>query len=344
MYLAKGVLASTAIEGNTLSEDEVLQHLDGELKLPPSREYLRQEIENIIHACNEIVKSVAAGQTSEITTGMISEMNGMVLRGLELDDDTRPGQLRTRGVTVGRYRGAPAEDCEYLLDRLCMWLNGSDFSPENGLGGVAMAILKAVIAHLYIAWIHPFGDGNGRTARLLEFQILISSGVPAAPAHLLSNHYNLTRTDYYRQLDRASKGGGDVVPFLIYAVEGFLDGLSQQLDVIWQQQWDVTWRNYVYEFFRDKRSEAARRRRHLALDLSRLKAPVSLSDLPDISPRLAREYASKTSRTLSRDVNALIGEGLIVKTSQGYRAHKELIFAFLSPRLGKKGAKEGKDA
>lgn len=40
IYLAKGALATTAIEGNTLSEEEVLQHLDGKLKLPPSREYL----------------------------------------------------------------------------------------------------------------------------------------------------------------------------------------------------------------------------------------------------------------------------------------------------------------
>ncbi len=33
---------------------------------------------------------------------------------------------------------------------------------------VAAAILRAVLAHLYIAWIHPFGDGNGRTARLAK--------------------------------------------------------------------------------------------------------------------------------------------------------------------------------
>ena len=37
VYLAKGVLGTTAIEGNTLSEDEVVRHIDGELELPPSR-------------------------------------------------------------------------------------------------------------------------------------------------------------------------------------------------------------------------------------------------------------------------------------------------------------------
>jgi Fic family protein len=43
---------------------------------------------------------------------------------------------------------------------------------------IPYAILKAILAHLCLAWIHPFGDGNGRTARLVEFQILIFPGCP----------------------------------------------------------------------------------------------------------------------------------------------------------------------
>jgi Fic family protein len=91
------------------------------------------------------------------------------------------------------------------------------------------AILKAVVAHLYLAWIHPFGDGNGRTARLVEFQILLSSGVPSPAAHLLSNHYNQTRSEYYRQLDRASKSGGELAPFIEYGARGFVAGLPLPL-------------------------------------------------------------------------------------------------------------------
>jgi Fic family protein len=62
-----------------------------------------------------------------------------------------------------------------------------------------MALMKAILTHLYIAWIHPFGDGNGRTARLAELQILLAAGMPMPASHLLSNHYNTTRTDLYRQ-------------------------------------------------------------------------------------------------------------------------------------------------
>jgi Fic family protein len=43
---------------------------------------------------------------------------------------------------------------------------------------IAYSILKAALAHPHLAWIHPFGDSNGRTARLVEFLILLSAVGP----------------------------------------------------------------------------------------------------------------------------------------------------------------------
>jgi Fic family protein len=45
---------------------------------------------------------------------------------------------------------------------------------------IVIGVIKSIIAHLYLAWIHPFGDGNGRTARLLEVRFLMEAGVPSA--------------------------------------------------------------------------------------------------------------------------------------------------------------------
>jgi len=335
VYLAKGVLGSTAIEGNTLSEEEVLQHLEGNLKLPPSREYLSREIDNIVRGCNDTLTMIAQGEIPSPSPDSIKQLNRTALAGLELDEGSVPGELRSHSVVVGRYRGAPAADCELLLQKLCEWL-GDGFAPPKDQGqnlNTAFAILKAIMAHLYIAWIHPFGDGNGRTARLLEFQILIGAGVPAASAHLLSNHYNATRTEYYRQLARASESGGDVVPFVVYAVQGFLDGLRQQVDEIWTQQWDIAWQNYVHEQFAGKSSETAVRQRRLVLDLAAQPSPVPKAKIPEISTRLAQAYARCTDKTLARDLNALLVSGLIIKTREGYRARKELILSFRTPRV-----------
>jgi Fic family protein len=324
LYLAKGVAATTAIEGNTLSESEVLRAVEGKLEVPPSKEYQKQEVENIIAACNQVVPS--------LSTELIRSYNRQVLAELPSKDDVKPGEYRTHSVVVGGvYRGAPAEDCPWLTDKLCEWLNGEEFSSKPGLE-LVYAVIKAVLAHVYLAWIHPFGDGNGRTARLIEFHLLLSAGVPSPAAHLLSNHYNETRAEYYRQLDLAGKSGGDLLPFLRYAVRGLVDGLRAQLEYVWEQQWDTTWRNHVHELFQHKSSPSDVRQRHLALDIGASNDWVNVGNLAELTPRLAKAYANKTPKTVQRDLNVLTSMKLIDRESRRVRARRELIFAFLPLR------------
>ncbi|MCX5868363.1 MAG: Fic family protein [Proteobacteria bacterium] len=333
LYLAKGVQATTAIEGNTLSEAEVLKAVDGKLEVPPSKQYLKQEVDNIIASCNSIGKQLSERTLPAISPELISSYDRQILTNLTVKEgEAAPGELRNYSVAVGNvYRGAPPEDCPYLLDRLCQWLNGPDFQAKPGLE-MLYAIIKAVVAHLYLAWIHPFGDGNGRTARLLEFHIMFSAGIPSPAAHLLSNHYNQTRTEYYRQLDIASKSGGDILPFLHYAVQGLVDGLREQLDFVWKQQWDVVWRNYVHERFQEKNSPSDIRQRHLALDLGAKGDWVQIPEITELTPRLAKAYAGKTSKTVKRDLNVLKTMELIVMEGRKIRAKREIIQSFLPLR------------
>lgn len=330
VYLAKGVLATTAIEGNTLTESEVIKHLEGKLKLPPSKEYLTKEIDNIIAACDKIATDILIHNRAAISVDKIKDYNKLVLDDLSLGESIIPGQVRNYSVGVGSYRAAPAEDCEYLLTKLCSWLNEFQI-PENNR--IAFAILKAIIAHIYFVWIHPFGDGNGRTARLIEFQILLEAGIPTPAAHLLSNFYNQTRTEYYRQLDKTTKTKGNISNFIYYAITGFVDQLKEQLDIIRLQQWDVVWRNFVHEKFKDQTSETAVRQRRLALDLSFVTdVPIRIAKIPEISTRMASAYAKKTRKTMVRDVNKLINMGLFERTNEGIRAKREVILAFLPAR------------
>ena len=133
LYLAKGIMATAAIEGNTLSEEEVERRIKGDLKLPPSKEYLGTEIDNILEACNLILQEVVRDGVTGVSAEDLWRYNGLVLKGLKVDEDVVPGEVRRHSVGVGRYRGAPAEDCEYLLERLCQWLSGSDFEAPKGL-------------------------------------------------------------------------------------------------------------------------------------------------------------------------------------------------------------------
>ncbi len=332
IYLAKGVAATTAIEGNTLSEKEVQDRIQGRLQLPPSQEYLGQEVDNIVQACRELApKTCAPGAAGRFSADDIKDYNRMVLRNLPIGDGGVAGEVSSHMVVVGRYRGAPREDCEYLLERLCQWLNGP-WPDMNGELLIGSAVLKAVLAHLYLAWIHPFADGNGRTARLLEYCILLAHNVPAPAAHLLSNHYNKTRTEYYRQLAYASESKGDILSWIDYAVGGFRDGLRQQIQFVKDQQYEVVWRDYVHSKFQGRKNPAAHRQRDLVLNMP----PndwTTFSQLTRTNPDVAREYATKTDRTLIRDLKSLLEMGLIQRSDKsGYRPNRDVIRAFLPLR------------
>jgi Fic family protein len=323
VYLARGLLATTAIEGNTLTEKEVEAFLHGKLKLPPSREYLKQEVSNILVGFRQILLSLKPGKPVPITPDTIKEFNRAVLNKLELEDDIVPGKIRQNSVGVGRYLGAPSQDCEYLVERLCEWLNSVDIPDGEE---VIYGLIKCIIGHIYLAWIHPFGDGNGRTARLMEAKFLLEAGVPSPAAHLLSNHYNLTRTEYYRQLDRASQAN-DVMGFMEYAIRGFVDQLREQIEHIKSQQLTVSWVNYVHEKLSEK-TPATRRQKAVLLamtDKGVLKAP----EIKQLSPAIAAEYATKTPKTISRDMNHLVRLELVEVSRAGYRARVDVMQAFL---------------
>jgi Fic family protein len=343
IYLAKGVLATTAIEGNTLSEEQVKQLIDGKLELPKSQQYLQQEVQNIIDVCNRDTQELlrTEGKDRTLSRGVIEEYNRDVLKGLTLSEDTVPGKIRDHSVVVGNvYRGAPAEDCEYLLERVCTWLNSEDFAaPEDELR-IPLALIKAIVAHVYLAWIHPFGDGNGRTARLMEFHILFANGIPLPAAHLLSDHYNLTRTEYYRELAKASASGGDLLPFIRYALRGFLDGIREQIKRIREQQMRVAWENYVHDLFHKiKNSPTQKRRRELVLDLTEHGDWTEVASISLLTPKLAREYATAGDRMVQRDLNALAKMHLISRRHGKVMANRHIIQAFLPRRVDVRKAK-----
>ena len=321
IYLAKGVHATTAIEGNTLSEEDVLRHIEGELELPPSREYLAQEVDNIINAINVTIEGMDEGSVEPLDIEWIREINRAVLDKLKQQEGSKPGTIRTHSVGVGgRYRGAPAEDCEYLLERLCQWLKDGVEVPEGE--EITFAIIKAVIAHLYVAWIHPVGDGNGRTARLLELAILLRAGIPVPACHLLSSHYSATRAEYARQLARTSQSGGEIVPFLYYAVQGFLDGLQGQLEMIWRQHLDIVWQHHVYQHFPRQDTVAGKRRRDLLLKISSSDRAVDELALIMTIESLGPSY-KKNPFIITKDLQWLTDNGWISREGNSYFANKE---------------------
>ena len=324
--LIKGAQATTAIEGNTLTISEVKQVVAGE-SLPPSKEYQEREVRNVIDAMNRIVRDVAGQKdTPPVSKTLMLRFHKQI--GSELGEhfDAVPGQLRTDERVVGPYRCPKAADVPTLVGLLCEWLREEFPRSENRLS-FTDAVIQAIVTHVYVEWIHPFGDGNGRTGRLLEFYLLLRAGNPDIASHILSNFYNLTRPEYYRQLHQGNRDR-DLSAFILYAVQGYRDGLVETLATIQQDQFNVAWRTLIYDRFarlRYRKKQVFKRRRELMLNFP-LNEAVRLEKLTGLPLRLAREYSRLTETTLLRDVRVLINMDLVVQDEEGcYRAHTDLL-------------------
>lgn len=325
--LIKGAQATTAIEGNTLTVAEVEQVAAG-ASLPPSKEYQQREVRNVLDAMNGIVRDVLGrGRTPPVSPARIRRFHRQIGAELGAHFDAVPGRLRTDERVVGPYRCPRAEDVPALVDLLCRWLR-EEFAWPGAPPSFTDGVLQAIVTHVYIAWIHPFGDGNGRTGRLLEFCILLQAGNPDIASHILSNFYNLTRPEYYRQLDHGRRNR-DLGAFIAYAVEGYRDGLFETLRAIQEQQFAMAWRTLIHDRFagqRYRKKVVFKRRRELMLNFP-LHEVVPLEKLPLLTIDLARQYSALTETTLRRDLGVLMDMQLVERDEPtgGYRARTGLL-------------------
>ena len=102
--LLKGAQATTAIEGNTLTEDEIIDIAEGK-KLPPSKEYQEIEVRNILEALNKLLDEVVKeGKVYRITPELIKHFHELIGKNLGEHLDAIPGQFRNDNRVVGKYR------------------------------------------------------------------------------------------------------------------------------------------------------------------------------------------------------------------------------------------------
>ena len=316
--LRKGVQATTAIEGNTLTDIEIEKIMAGE-HLAKSKAYQEQEVKNILNAMNEIGNKILDREFFEvITPEFLQGYHLLVGNDLPAPFNAVPGKFAQSQRVVGGYRcpppGRKPDQVEGLVKQLCEWLQ-KEFKFASGKQSFMEGIVQAIVTHVYIEWIHPFDDGNGRTGRLVEFYLLLRAGVPDICAHILSNHYNNTRPQYYAHIQKC-QNERDLTSFIDYAVSGFFDGLNEVWGEVAAELFEKAWRGYVYDTFsKIKWSRPVfKRRRQLLLEIPLFKS-YDIEDIPYISPKISREYAKVSQATVQRDVESLIGAKLLVVDS-----------------------------
>ncbi len=199
---------SNAIEGNTLTRQETAMVVEG---LTVSGKSLTEHQEALNHAeAIDFIHTLVSKKRQELTTRDILEIHSIILNKI---DDASKGRYRNVAV---RLRGSEtilpnALKVPELMDEfITKWLQ-SDNSNHP--------IKIALDAHFKLVSIHPFVDGNGRTARLLMNLLLMQAGYPPAIVRKedrseyitslekgqtkddLSNYYNLMFEAIDRSLD-----------------------------------------------------------------------------------------------------------------------------------------------
>jgi len=273
----------------------------------------------MVKAFNHLISNVTANHMRDlITPELILSFHKLVIKDLGEAAPAIPGQFRSNNVVVGQYRPPDYGQVPKLIEQYCRWLRNFGF-PESQ--DWEMAIAEAIAAHVYLEWIHPFGDGNGRTGRLVEYYILIRGGLPLIAGHILSNFYNKTRDKYYRMFEEC-RAKNDLNPFLLYAIEGFRDGLNETYASVKDSQILVFWQRIIYDAF-DKmphiKKEAHKRKRKVLLNFP-LNEGLALSDIPQKTGTI--EYGGLSLNALYKDIKEMEkAELLVKKTDQKFYAN-----------------------
>lgn len=123
------------------------------------------------------------------------------------------------------HTGLPHTKIPEYMERLVAFIQH-----ETGMND----LIKAAIIHFYIAYIHPYFDGNGRMARLLHLWYLVQSGYPSTLFVPFSSFVNHSRKGYYRAYTLAEEnyklsGVMDITPFLSYFIREVYDKLADAI-------------------------------------------------------------------------------------------------------------------
>ncbi len=216
-------IGSARIEGNNTTIAEYIEtKIEGFDNAPAGI----REIQNIERAMVFIEENV---KDYPINRAFVSELHKMIVDGLPPlpagEGDHTPGAYRKVNLKITGSSHLPPD--WLMVDELMRGL--LDFIQADY--GAKYDLLKAAIAHHRFVWIHPFGNGNGRTVRLFTYAMLVKTGFNVNVGRIINPTavFCSNRNDYYRMLSQADKGGDSGM--LLWA-EYVLKGLKEEIEKI----------------------------------------------------------------------------------------------------------------
>jgi len=218
---------STQIEGNRLTLEQVETVLHGGTF--PNRERDEQEVKNYYLALNYVDNLIAKRDVAVLEKD-IKTIHGLVMGGRQKATPYRDGQNVIRDSSTGGvvYMPPEAGDVPTLMAEMISWINQQQKTAE------LPAPIIAAIAHYRFATIHPYYDGNGRTARLLTNVVLHKSGYGLKGIYSLEEYYAKNLQGYYDALTIGDshnyyfgRAAADITKWIVYFCEGMADAFAK---------------------------------------------------------------------------------------------------------------------
>jgi Fic family protein len=300
-------IGSARIEGNNTTIAEYIEtKLEGNKIVPPGI----REIQNIEKAMAFIEENV---KDYPLNRAFISEMHKMIVEGLlpppDGEGDKTPGDYRKINLRIAKSGHLPPDwiSVDTFMSELTDFISKKD-SPKYDL-------LKAAIAHHRFVWIHPFGNGNGRTVRLFTYAMLVKTGFNVNVGRIINPTavFCSNRNDYYKYLSQADKGtDAGILTWSEYVLKGLKDEI-EKIDKLSEY-------NYLRKEILIPAITHSIERRYITDNESRIlkrvvdKQVVQASDLKEF-------FEGKVQAEVSRQIKKLIDKKMLVPESEGTRKY-----------------------
>jgi Fic family protein len=303
IQLKREVAGTSRIEGADFTERE----LDEAMKESPEKLVTRSQ-KQAAAAVKAYQWIASLDSEKQLGKNVIFELHRLIVTDAD-DDHCSPGQLRKQGqnVTFGtpRHRGVEGGDeCERVFNDICQALH-SEFSQYDPL-------IQSLALHYHFAAMHPFLDGNGRTARALEAFMLQKVGLRDVLFIAMSNYYYDEKNSYLKALAEVKAQNNNLTPFLIFGLKGIKLQCERLLAEIKINVSKSLYRNVMYDLF--KRMRTTRKRVIAERQIAILKLLLEKNrTLEELINRTINEYSSlkDPGKALIRDINYLLKLGAV---------------------------------
>lgn len=300
-------IGSARIEGNNTTLAEYIETRLEEQKDTTSAIKEISNIEDAMDFVDEVVKNHA------INRAFLGELHKRIVSGLTLppngEGDRTPGHYRKTNLRINKSGHIPPDQLKVndYMDELFEFINRDESKKYD--------LLKIAIAHHRFVWIHPFGNGNGRTVRLFTYAMLVKQGFNVDIGRIVNPTaiFCSNRDAYYKYLGSADSGSrAGVLAWCEYVLKGLKDEI-EKVDKLLNYNFlkkEILVPAIADAFERKYITNTEAKILHKAVE----KQVIKSVDLRDI-------FIGKMSSEISRQVKKLIEKKMLISESEGKRSY-----------------------